>query len=158
MAADPTTASATAKAYADIVAIVTLSKGNDLVFGSLAPSGSIGNCVISTKGVRSFTNVYAGVGGTVPAAATFNLGGKPGTSFTIGLPTSANVYLGGVTSGASMEVTEFEARLESKSEDGLTGGVVGTDSYFTVGAKIAVGASQDVGSYYGDFSVSVSYE
>jgi len=156
-AADVSSYSATAKVKAEIITVITLTKAEDMIFGSLAPSGTDGSCVLSTSGVRTLSNVYSDAGGTTPSAARFDVSGRSLTPFTIVLPESAVVNLGGESGSASMYVTSFKARPESKSEDALIG-VVGTDKYFTVGATITVGAAQTVGSYLGDFSVSIAYD
>ncbi|MDP4278210.1 MAG: DUF4402 domain-containing protein [Bacteroidota bacterium] len=148
---------ATSKVNAEIVNLVTVSKSVDMNFGRIAPGSISGSCELAVDGTRIFNNAYAGPGGATPAAARFDVGGTPGTTYTVALPASAAVYLNDNASGESMTVNAFKLKLESK-DAGVLAGVTGTDAYFNVGATLSVAANQSVGAYTGSFTVTVTYQ
>jgi len=154
LAENSVSATATATAKIEIIPIIALSKSVDMNFGRVSPSGSDGNCVLTTTNTRVLTNLAEVSGGTVPASSVFVVTGGPGYSYVITLPTSAT--LSGKSTGKTMTVTNFSARPSSVTTDGLVG-TIGTNSYFTVGATLGVEASQAVDTYSGDFEVSVAY-
>lgn len=140
-------ADATGSATSTVVAPITIAAGDDLAFGSIAPTASAGTVVLSTAGARSNTNVDLLTGGTV-TAATFTVGGGANAAYSITLPTSATL-----TSGANnMTVNSFvHSEGGSPTIDGSGSGPI------QVGATLQVGANQAAGSYTGTYQVTVSY-
>lgn len=79
-------------------------------------------------------------------AATFRVSGTVGQLYSITLPTSATL-----TSGSnSITVDNFSC-------SNGTGGVIGTDDDFYVGAQLLVLNAAVSGSYHGTFNVTVAY-
>jgi len=143
--------SASADASASIVTPLKIVKATDLVFGKLAPSGTIGSVAVTTAGIRSTpTGSIQLIGTVTPQAASFTVTGETGLVYAITLPDDGTVSL---TSGLnSMAVTGF-----TSDPDGSATLVAGNNT-ISVGATIAVSATQESGDYTGSFDVSVVYE
>lgn len=151
------TASATIVSASSIVDVGS-SSDKTLDFGQIRTSATAGTCVLSTA--TATRSVTGGVTLPNPSAsgtnALFKLSGVAATNYNITLPaTSINVVRTG--GSETMTVGSFTARTVSKGIDGTTGTFAadGTDN-FTVGATLAVGASQVEGVYTGTFPVTVA--
>ncbi|MDR3705758.1 MAG: DUF4402 domain-containing protein [Paludibacteraceae bacterium] len=152
------TASATIVSATSIVD-VGASTDKTLDFGQIRASATAGTCTLTTA---TATRISGG-GITLPnpsavgTNAIFKLSGVAGTVYNITLPAAAvNVTRTG--GNETMTVSGFVARTLSAGVNGLTGtfnATTGTDD-FTVGAVLAVGASQVEGVYTGVFPVTVA--
>ena len=139
-------ADATGTATSTVVAPITIAAGDDLAFGSLAPTASAGTVVLSTAGARTNTNVDLLTGSTV-TAATFTVGGGASAAYSITLPTTATLTSG----GNNMTVNNFvHSAGGSPTVDGSGSGPI------QVGATLNVGANQAAGAYTGTYQVTVN--
>jgi hypothetical protein len=143
---------ATATATGKIVAPLTITKVNDMNFGTVAVSSSTaGTVILAPAGTRSVTGgaqvVVTGGGGT---AASFNITGEGTSTYAITLPADGTVT---VISGAnSMPVNTFT------SSPATTGTLSSGAQTVTVGATLEVAAGQATGTYTSAaFNVTVAY-
>ena len=130
------TASATASATATVVKPITLTKSQDLNFGSFtADSASAGTVSISAASVRGSTGgVVLLNSGTTPGAAIFSLNGDSAATFTLTVPSSATL-----TSGANT----MTVALSNDAPSTLTGSA----QTFHVYGALTVAANQVAGTY-----------
>ena len=140
-------ATATASATAKILAPVQLTKTSDLAFATIVTGTVADTVVVSAAGARTCGSNLT-CSGSVTAAA-FNVAGTASTSYAITLPGTVTISSGSDT----MSVNTFTS---SKAGNTSTLNASGADS-FSVGATLAVGASQAAGNYSGSFSVAVDY-
>lgn len=154
----------TAKAHAEIVTALGLQHlSNDLVFGKIVASGSIGTVIIPGK-VAAAAISGAGataVSGTTVTAADFKVVGADGQKFKISLPSSVSV-IDGAGLGEPMLVNAFTSDVASAGNP-VTGDasstLTGTERTFYVGATLNVGINQAVGVYTSTtFPVTIQYE
>jgi spore coat protein U-like protein len=142
-------ATASSQAQVIIVQPLTLVKVNDLDFGDIAPGPVSGTVDINpATGVRTTTNVIP-LGGS-PREAVFAGAARFGFALTVAI--SPSPVLNRVGGGASM-TTQLQV-------DGGTGvrffpGI--GPQIFRVGGRLNVGANQAVGSYTGQFTLTVNY-
>ncbi len=83
------------------------------------------------------------------AAASFDVTGAPGQTYSITLPPNGTVTLTGP--GASMDVDTFN------HDAGASPTLVGGSDTFNVGATLSVADTQAGGNYSGTFAVTVNY-
>jgi hypothetical protein len=148
--AQTASASAQAKATANIITPIKIAKGADLNFGNIVAGTSQGTVTVDTVGNRTAIGgviLPTAIPGTVNAAK-FIVSGLPEATYAITLPTSTTISTSG---GASMTVDEFTS---NPSGSGLLTG--GTQELY-VGAKLTVNSNQPRGKYTGTFDVSVAY-
>ena len=141
----------TAKAFAQIVVPITISKGSDLNFGSIVRSASNGTVVLAPSGTVTPTNVTMFTGGNAVATspAEYTISGEAGNAYTITLPADNSVVLND-GSGNTMKLTAF-----AHNATGMFGASPET---FQVGATLHVTANQVAGNYVSDvFDVTVAY-
>ncbi|MDP3399314.1 MAG: DUF4402 domain-containing protein [Bacteroidales bacterium] len=145
--------SATATASTTIIAPLTITKSTDMKFGDVAVGASSGGTVVlSPDGTRSATGtVHFSPSNTGDiSAATFNLAGVSGYTYTITLPGNTAVKV--VKGSDEMTVTDFTSTPSGTGT--LTGGV-GT---LNVGATLNVSPGQATGAYTSTtFTVTVAY-
>ena len=141
-------ASANADAKAQILSSLTLAQaaGTSLDFGQIAPNGA-GTVKVDAQGTRTCSALLECVG--TPNPVTFNVTGTANASVAVTLPVAAVTLSNGT--GGSMSLGSFT----SYAPNGLT--LVGGATTFNVGGTLSVGAAQAVGSYTGQFAVSVDY-
>jgi hypothetical protein len=144
-------AQATATATATIVSPILITKSLDMNFGNVAVGTTAGTVVLLPAGTRSATGgvTLPATAGTV-SAATFNVTGTAGYTYTIAITGSPLT----VTSGANtMTVTDFTNSPASPAT------LVAGDNALTVGATLNVSASQAAGLYVSasTFTVTVNY-
>jgi len=133
------TASTNANATAVITGSITLTKSQDLQFGTAAPSDPAAT-VPATSGA---------------ARAAFAVTGNASTAYTIAIPAgSINMTTGaGATADEQIVVNSFTS---SPSGTGtLSAG--GTDTLYVGATRAAIRATQTSGAYSGTFTVTVSY-
>ena len=139
-----------ANASAKIIGAITLKKNVDLVFGSIAPTGTLGSVTIAPDGSRTGSNVTLVSVGT-PSAASYHVTGS-GSGYTIKLPADGAIKITNGTAAEDMAVNAFSCSIVSKVGDISSG----TED-FTVGATLTVAASQASGTYTGTYNVTVNY-
>ena len=141
-------ASANADAKAQILSSLTLAvaPGTTLDFGQIAPNGA-GTVKVDAQGARTCSALLVCVG--TPNPITFNVTGTPNASVSVTLPSAAVNLSNG--SGGTMSL----GSLTYYAPNGLT--LVAGATSFNVGGTLTVGAAQAVGSYTGQFAVSVEY-
>ena len=146
--------SATANATAKIVSPLKIVKVNNLVFGTLAPSGTIGSVTIATDGIRTSTLGSIQLIGAAGSfnASSFTVTGETGLAYSITLPNNTDVVLSAGI-GKTMAVTNFISSPVATASATLVAG----DNPLLVGATIAVDATQAIGDYTGTFDVTVNY-
>jgi len=153
------TATANALSSATVIAGITLTKTANLTFGSFSVGTGGGTVVVHSDGSAP---TETGTVVRVPAAnavtaASFDVAGEPGETFTITLPTTVDL----TGPGPAMPLTLFEdskggTSALPKSNVVLTAGA----ATFTVGATLTAADStaQTAGLYTGDFDVTVTYD
>ncbi len=143
-----------ATATATIVSPLSIANTVDMNFGNVAVGGSSGTVVLTPAGVRSTTGGCAlpTVTGTV-TAATFNIGGEPGTVYTITMPAGATTITSG---GNTMTVDSWQSSLAPTASRTLP---VGGTEVLNIGATLNVAANQPTGTYISGtpFTVSINY-
>ena len=143
-------ASATATSTATIITPITLTKVNDMNFGNILVSGTLGTVVLTPASARSLTGgVSLASTGTV-TAASFTVGGSGSNTYAITLPTGATT----LTSGANTMTCDTWTSIPSST------GVLSSGSQtLNVGATLHVAANQATGTYVSGtaFTVSVDY-
>ena len=145
----PVSVSASAVIRAKIQVPLSITKMSDLNFGTMIATPTAGKVIIDPLGVRT------AVGGVVLAntsvfgvsAAAFQVNGEANTTFTVLLPTSAQMTFGAYAMTVDTFVTDGAPYLLS-----VSGG-----QRLSVGATMYVGANQVPGQYSGTFAVTVAY-
>ncbi len=143
-------ASATATSTATIITPITLTKVNNMNFGNILVSGTLGTVVLTPASGRSLTGgVSLASTGTV-TAASFTVGGDGSNTYAITLPSGATT----LTSGANTMTCDTWTSTPSST------GVLSSGSQtLNVGATLHVAANQATGTYVSGtaFTVSVDY-
>ena len=148
--AQTASASAEAKATANIITPIKIAKRADLNFGNIVAGTGIGTVIVDTEGDRTSTGdviLPSATLGTVNAAE-FTVTGLANATYAITLPESINIS---TTGGETMTVTDFTSNPSG------TGTLAGGTQTLSVGARLNVGAGQVAGDYTGEFSVTVAY-
>ena len=155
MASAQNTATQSATASAKIVAPITLTKTNDLRFGTIATSSASGTVsVAATVGAQASasggaTMVASSLDETGPAV--FTITGESDQTFSLNVKTDDVIKLsnGAETMDVTLNIPSF-----SKANNALTGGT----KTLIIGGSLAVGANQASGAYTKTFDVTVAYE
>jgi hypothetical protein len=142
---------ASATATATIISPIAIAKTVDMNFGNVAVGAVAGTVVLSPAGVRT-----PGGGVTLPAttgtvaAASFDVTGQSGFTYSITLPAAATT----ISFGANTMTVDTWT-----SSPTPTGTLTGGAETLTVGATLHVGASQAPGTYVSGtpFDVTVNY-
>ena len=142
------TATSSASASARIITPIALSTTQNLNFGNIASSNTLGTVTISTANVRTST------GGVTPSAigaftqAIYAASGENNATYSIQLPSSVTISDG----TNNMTVNNFV------SDPGTTGVLSGSGAQtINVGATLNVGADQATGNYSGTYDVTIAY-
>lgn len=139
-------ASATFDASANIQTAIQITNAANLNFANIVPSSSAaGTVLINTSGGRTCDPALSCAGTT--AAAEFDVIGSDGATYSITLPSAANIASG----PNNMLVDGFVSSV------GAVGTLTGGSETFNVGGTLNVGINQAVGAYTGTFSVTVEY-
>jgi hypothetical protein len=144
-------ASASANANAKIFTPITLTNTADMFFGNNVPSGASGTVVLTPAGAASATGGVTHLSGGTVSAAAFTVTGEPSTAYTITLPSSATTLSSGSNSMTVSSWTSYPSGTSTLSSSGTEA--------LTVGATLAVGASQAPGTYVSGtpFNITVNY-
>ncbi|MBE0661526.1 MAG: DUF4402 domain-containing protein [Bacteroidales bacterium] len=137
-----------ATATAFIITPISIEKIEDLAFGNIIASATIGTVTVDVSNNRTQAGgaTFPTVPGTI-SSAEFTATGFSGAVYSITLPADGAIKLSGV--GPDMELTAFV----HNAEEVLTGGT----ETFQVGATLNVNADQAAGAYTGVFDVIVNY-
>lgn len=145
-----TSATATATVSATIISAISITKMQDMNFGTITAAGQ-GSVTLSpiTNNRQTSGNVETNNGGTV-SLATFVVSGNTGASFTISLPASPITISNGES---TMTVSDFV------SSPPLTATLPDGTQKVSVGATLHIGDNQPVGLYKSTtpFQVTVNY-
>ena len=137
-------ASVNGTASVDIATPISISQTSAMSFGTVAATTGTSSAVLTPAGGMTGTS---SLGGTI-SAATFNVQGTSGSTYSISLPT-ADVTLSSANS--SMIVNAFT------HDAGVTPTLTGGSVNFNVGATLNIGANQAAGSYTGTYAVTTNY-
>jgi len=142
---------ATATASATIVTPLAITKTADMNFGNLAVNTNPGTVVLTAAAspTRKPTGGVTLMGGGTISAATFNISGLTGATYSVTLPASHTISSG----GNNMTVDDFT----SSSTNGYT--LTGGSDILYVGATLYVNGSQAAGTYTSGtpFDVTINY-
>lgn len=146
--------SGNATATATVVTPIAISKTADMNFGNVAVSSSnSGTVVLAPAGTRTTTGeaTLPASSGTV-SAASFNITGESGYTYSIGLP-SGSITLETGDQANSMLINSF-----TSDPDG-TGTLTAGSETVNVGATLNLSAAQAAGVYTSssDITVTVNY-
>ncbi len=146
-------ASTPGTATATLNSAIQLFKVTDMNFGTIVPSATPGTVVLAPSSSYTSTGGLALVSGTPRTAAAFWVYGQMNRVFTITLPTQAVEITNGST---KMTVNTF-------TSDPSGTGILNFMNMFSmsalhIGAKLQVGAFQEVGVYTGTFDIAANYQ
>ena len=136
---------------ATVLRQLSISKTQDLVFGVVStPTAGNGTVTIDpASGVRTTVGAV-GFGTPTPTQATFAVTGEGGQAFSVTIPATFQM-----TGPQAMTVTTSN----SAGATPLLSGALGSQGNFNfgVGGQIAVNSTTPIGSYTGNFTVTVAY-
>ncbi len=148
-------ATATADATAEILSTLAITADSALNFGTIAVN-SAGTAVVSADGLGDSCTATALVCGGTRAPAVFTITGAADIGVGVTLPTvnSTLTYVGwaGVGPAPTMVLSSFTSYFPT----GTT--LVLGETTVNVGGSLAVGATQEPGTYEGTFDVSAEYQ
>ena len=135
---------------AEIVAgTVITHTGTALQLGNFTVTVAGGTLSISPEGVRGATGSVVLVSGVTATAASFDVTGAPGSTYSVSLPADGTVT---VTGPGDPMVLNF---VSSPPASGTFGGS-GVQTLF-VGATLTIPANQPAGHYSGSFDTNIQY-
>lgn len=143
--------SADVNASATVVRTLAVTSTTELSFGTFAAGSTSGTVTMSAIGNRSFSGGVTLVAANPGSQATVNLGGTPGTAYSVSLPSS--VQLNAATGSATMSLATFTTTIVGPQ---ATLNTSGTGS-FGIGGTLTVNANQPIGTYSGSFTVTLNY-
>lgn len=150
------------QAEAVVVTPLSFFKVDDLVFGSIVPSGAAGTVVIAPSGARTKTGGVILASGATPQPARFAGMGSRNQAVNIRLG-SNSVTLNRVGGGGNMTMNTFiigstpTAQLTTAPTTFRIASSTGM-FLFPVGATLRVKANQAPGSYTGNFAITLQYQ
>lgn len=145
--------SATATAAATIITPITITFGQNMNFGNIAVSSTLGGTVVlapnGTRTPSDGVSLSSANPGTV-TAASFTVSGASGYTYSITLPGDSAVKV--VKGSDEMTVTNFTSTPSG------TGTLTGGSQVLNIGATLNVSAGQAIGAYTSsNFTVTVAY-
>lgn len=144
------TATSTAKTFATILTPISITKVDNLRFGTIITSNNAGTVVIHADGTARSMGSFTGLNETtdVPGPASFTVLGSEGETFSV--VKSVSVALAGPNSSTMV--------IDNLTDNGMrTIGLLGT-SNLVVGGTLNIDANQQGGTYEGEISVTVAYD
>lgn len=148
-------ATATATATATVRTALSILKTGDLSFGSF----TVENAGTVAVGIDDVITILGGseLSGYPAASAVFNISGDNDGHFALTLPSLPVVLSDGDTHTMSIAPESWVTTLGASAD---LSGVLSDNGKLTVnvGATLAFIAGQTVGSYEGDFDITVAYE
>lgn len=145
----------TAAATATVVTPITITKVNDLRFGSFSTSAVSQTVTIAGTSAGTRTNSGAVLLNSTNGSASFTVSGTADQTYSITIPTAAvTITTGDGAVGKTMSVASFTSTPTAGTGTGLLTG--GTQTLY-VGATVTTVASQVAGIYTGNFTVTVAY-
>lgn len=127
----------------------TISKNDDLKFGSIGLGASSGSVIIAPDGTVTATNMYPVLSSSENRhAASFTVSGSSGQTFTVMFP--SEVILNISAGEGTMTLSAFTSSLTNDTGTCDSNGAC----TFTVGATLTISAGQSGGDYSGSFSVN----
>ncbi|MDD2286047.1 MAG: DUF4402 domain-containing protein [Bacteroidales bacterium] len=128
---------------------LSISKSNDVEFGSIIPSATLGSVTINpATGVVSHLNVTLLASSAIRRSATFIINGTPNHSVSIVFSTSF-IELSATGVSEKLKYTLNKNNLNAIGGDGT--------ATLKVGGTLEVKGNQPPGNYNGTFSVTVNY-
>lgn len=142
-------------ARALVVASLQVAEIDNLRFGRFFQPTSAGNLTISATGTVTGTGGMSGAPATVQfsggrGAGHFLVSGEPGRSFRVNLPNRIDISNG----AATMRVSNFTDNVPSSGTNLSASGTF----TIAVGARLQVAGAQAVGSYSGQYTLTVFYD
>jgi hypothetical protein len=144
----------TGQVFAEVVDVITATETSQLNFGRFSPGPQGGEIIISPGGEISTTGTVVMSGG-VHNAATFNITGEEGATFSITLP-AGSVTLKHINDSKTMEVSAWVSDPPVGAGTGISDD---GSQVVKVGATLEVGIRNDnpVGLYSGSYSITFAY-
>lgn len=148
-------ATATATATATVRKALSIVKAGDLSFGSFTVENA-GNVSVGLDDVITIEG-GAELSGYPAASAVFNLSGDNDAQFALTLPSTPVVLSDGDNHTMTIATESWLTTLGSSTD--LSGALSSAGKLtVNVGATLAFVAGQTVGSYSGEFDITVAYE
>ena len=144
----------TGQVFAEVVEVITATETSQLNFGRFSPGSQGGEIIITPDGNISTTGTVVMSGG-VHNAATFNITGEDGATFSVTLP-DGPVTLNHINDAKTMVVDTWV----SDPSQGMWIDLSDHGSKVVkVGATLEVGIRNDnpVGLYSGSYSITFAY-
>jgi Domain of unknown function (DUF4402) len=150
-----------ADAEAIVVTSLSLTKGDDLEFGTMLAGPTAGTVIVPPSGARTKSGGVTLVGNSFQPAR-FAGRGRVGQNVSI-LINSNNLTLNRVGGGATMRVNTWiigSTPTASITTAPRTFQISSANGIFTfpLGATLAVGANQRPGVYSGTFTITLNYQ
>lgn len=160
MAADSINGTASAK----VIAPISVVQDTGMEFGSFSTSADGQTVTISPGATLSGTALRSSFG-NAPAAGAFTVSGENSYAFSLTMPATGSVAIGGASGTSAMALSGFTVAPVSGSAafvgtgPAYTSALDGTSGkhQFTVGATLTTVASQVSGAYTGTYPVTVAY-
>lgn len=128
---------------------LSISKSNDVEFGSIIPSATLGSVTINpATGAVSHSNVTLLASSAIRRSATFIINGTPNHSVSI-IFSASFIELSAPGVSEKLKYTLNKNNLNSIGGDGT--------ATLKVGGTLEVKGNQPPGNYNGTFSVTVNY-
>lgn len=143
----------------DIIAPITLTKTQDLDFGTIAPTANNGTVTIHARTGNRTGNANVTLVGSNGQRALFNLAAEPNMTVTLS-SASTRIWLAGPGT-ARMRMVRFRVNRNNGGQRTLPRNytVPGSGNMsIGFGARLRVGANQTPGLYSGSVDLTVDYQ
>ena len=139
-------ASGSGDATVEVLEAHSLTKTSDLSFGSIIPSASAGSIRIAEDGTHTCDASLTCFGTTT--AGAFSILGRSGETVSVALDSDTITLTNGASASISGKISTNTKRLT------LDAG----SAKLKIVASLDISANQAIGSYKGQYSVSVNYQ